>query len=187
MHQSKRAQKRRLKWLGTTKMSKLQSCEKWQVDPQYGTCIWQLSSVVLFSARSFEWHYLQSFHHLHVRCSSSFCTVCVQGMPLSFDTSHNKKVEGNYSGLVKRDTKRSARQYMNRIGHAPLFMDPVAITPSHQLSSFLISASTFGFRWLQQAAARREDSQVTILSPTSDSQPFSSIRLMKDGGFGLAE
>jgi hypothetical protein len=57
-------------------------------------------------------------------------------MPLSFDTSHNKKVEGNYSGLVKRDTKRSARQYMNRIGHAPLFIDPVAIAPSHQLSSF---------------------------------------------------
>jgi hypothetical protein len=43
-------------------------------------------------------------------------TLCVQGMPLSFDTSHNKKVEGNYAGLVKRDTKRSARQYMNRIG-----------------------------------------------------------------------
>jgi hypothetical protein len=70
-------------------------------------------------------------------------TLCVQGMPLSFDTSHNKKVEGNYTGLVKRDTKRSARQYMNRIGHAPLFIatfpsliNLIAITPSHQLSSF---------------------------------------------------
>jgi hypothetical protein len=45
---------------------------------------------------------------------------CLQGMPVSFDTSHNKKVEGNYSGLVKRDTKRSARQYMNRIGDSRL-------------------------------------------------------------------
>jgi hypothetical protein len=46
--------------------------------------------------------------------------VRVQGMPMSFDSSHNKKVEGNYTGLVKRDTKRSARQYMNRIGRASL-------------------------------------------------------------------
>ncbi len=47
-------------------------------------------------------------------------TLGAQGMPMSFDTSHNKKVEGNYTGLVKRDTKRSARQYMNRIGNSSL-------------------------------------------------------------------
>jgi hypothetical protein len=56
-----------------------------------------------------------SFSHT-VACHSFFITLCSQGMPMSFDSSHNKKVEGNYAGLVKRDTKRSARQYMNRIG-----------------------------------------------------------------------
>ena len=61
-------------------------------------------------------------HHCHQAASFApgllFLTATTQGMPTSFDSSHNKKVEGNYSGLVKRDTKRSARQYMNRIGDA---------------------------------------------------------------------
>ena len=63
-------------------------------------------------------------------------------MPTSFDTSHNKKVEGNYTGLVKRDTKRSARQYMNRIGAQ-------SIAPLPPLSPALgsnFSASTLGLQ-----------------------------------------
>lgn len=63
-------------------------------------------------------------------------------MPTSFDTSHNKKVEGNYTGLVKRDTKRSARQYMNRIGAQSI----APLPPLSPALGSVFSASTLGLQ-----------------------------------------
>ncbi len=105
-------------------------------------------------------------------------TSCAQGMPLSFDTSHNKKVEGNYTGLVKRDTKRSARQYMNRIG-APCIASPLSLA--------LTSASILRLQVVSTGRCPRRKLTGERLAPNLRfSAFFSSIRLMKDGGFGLA-
>ncbi len=110
-----------MKWREMTKMSKPPSCEKWYV---------ALPKVYAHRCSC----------HMRVTRRCSAFTSCAQGMPLSFDTSHNKKVEGNYTGLVKRDTKRSARQYMNRIGLCSIYCLPSFTSP-------LAAPQTCDFRW----------------------------------------
>lgn len=105
-------------------------------------------------------------------------------MPTSFDTSHNKKVEGNYTGLVKRDTKRSARQYMNRIGAQSI----APLPPLSPALGSVFSASTLGLQVVSTGRCPRRKLTGERLAPNLRfSAFFSSIRLMKDGGFGLAE